>query len=615
MKRINNRELSNDNGLSLLELVTAVGVILVLTLIGLLAYNGITGNARQAAVHKAAQEVYDGALARYTGASKGSPLETDDDWNNSAVKDNRIRTEVTSLGNGRYEVKAWYGESYESSKHTAILTTPPSSNSSETPPIDGEDVEETPPPVVDTTGQFVFMCDNTTTGVLPFGNFAENTEILVNGENVNVENASDDLVLIMSAVDPEYSTVLSNASQSITMQQNVEYRVKVEGSFELFTAIVDMNNPADVLNSCLRSVESLPYGLKSINYLYAPFLISLPETIPNTVTSLAYAFSGLMRFNLNINNWDVSNVTDMSHTFYNVSYYNQPLDHWQTGKVEYMNHMFAGATSFNQPLNTWDVSNVKDMKNMFHYADAFNQPLNNWRPSNATDMSFMFASARDFNQDLDNWDVSKVVNFNSTFIQANAFNGKLNNWDVSSATDMSYMFHRATNFNQDLDNWTPINARDLSHMFDMASSFNGKMDGWNLSNATDLSYMFNQSSLFNQPLNNWTLLKVTDMSYMFKNATKFNQPLNNWNVSNVTDMRYMFLQAESFNQPLNSWNVSKVTNMASMFSRASSFDQNLGNWKPPIDNTPANFAVFTGHQKRPMEEKPQWICVLDGRCK
>lgn len=43
----------------------------------------------------------------------------------SANNDNQIKASVEDLGNGRYEVKAWYGSgNYENSKHKSIRTTP-----------------------------------------------------------------------------------------------------------------------------------------------------------------------------------------------------------------------------------------------------------------------------------------------------------------------------------------------------------------------------------------------------------------------------------------------------------------------------------------------------------
>lgn len=47
----------NENGFSLLELVVAIGILLILTVGGLLGYAAITDNARDAAVNSAASEV------------------------------------------------------------------------------------------------------------------------------------------------------------------------------------------------------------------------------------------------------------------------------------------------------------------------------------------------------------------------------------------------------------------------------------------------------------------------------------------------------------------------------------------------------------------------------
>lgn len=62
----------NNDGFSLLELVVAVGILLVLTVGGLLAYNGITDNARDAAVESAASEVYTAAVA-FEASGKMTP--------------------------------------------------------------------------------------------------------------------------------------------------------------------------------------------------------------------------------------------------------------------------------------------------------------------------------------------------------------------------------------------------------------------------------------------------------------------------------------------------------------------------------------------------------------
>lgn len=64
----------NDNGFSLLELVVAVGILLVLTVGGLLAYNGITKNARQAALDNAVAEIYTAGMANWADNSPDTDM-------------------------------------------------------------------------------------------------------------------------------------------------------------------------------------------------------------------------------------------------------------------------------------------------------------------------------------------------------------------------------------------------------------------------------------------------------------------------------------------------------------------------------------------------------------
>lgn len=53
-KKLNKK---NDNGFSLLELVVSIGILLVLTVGGLIGYSAISNNAKQAAVERAASDV------------------------------------------------------------------------------------------------------------------------------------------------------------------------------------------------------------------------------------------------------------------------------------------------------------------------------------------------------------------------------------------------------------------------------------------------------------------------------------------------------------------------------------------------------------------------------
>ena len=79
------REEAGQDGFSLLELVVAVGILLVLTVGGLLAYNGITDNARTAAVQSAASEIYTAATAfEAAGETNAGAKQAADEWVDSA---------------------------------------------------------------------------------------------------------------------------------------------------------------------------------------------------------------------------------------------------------------------------------------------------------------------------------------------------------------------------------------------------------------------------------------------------------------------------------------------------------------------------------------------------
>lgn len=85
------REAAKDAGFSLLELVVAVGILLVLTVGGLLAYNGITDNARDAAVQSAASEVYTSAAA-YEADNKTDTVASDagTEWSATDATDSNM---------------------------------------------------------------------------------------------------------------------------------------------------------------------------------------------------------------------------------------------------------------------------------------------------------------------------------------------------------------------------------------------------------------------------------------------------------------------------------------------------------------------------------------------
>ena len=191
-------------------------------------------------------------------------------------------------------------------------------------------------------------------------------------------------------------------------------------------------NPATnyYMNEIITSIET--FGNLGFTKLYlqdAVNLVSVPASIPASVTDISFMFFGCSAINdPNISLWDVSNVTNIDGLFYL-------------------------ASAFNQPLNTWNISKATNLGGMFFYATSFNQPLNSWNTSNATSLNGTFLSAVAFNQPLNSWNTSKVTNMFTTFSSAVAFNQDISMWDTSNVTDMTAMFAAAFAFNQDISAW------------------------------------------------------------------------------------------------------------------------------------------------------------------
>ena len=174
-----------------------------------------------------------------------------------------------------------------------------------------------------------------------------------------------------------------------TYQDAGRFTVRINGSLSHFGTGV---NPYPNVEK-LRRVESFGnLGLESLSGAFnqASLLVSLPDSLPASVTNLSWLFAGAEQFNLNIENWNTGNVTDM------------------TG-------MFSGARSFNQPLGNWNVSNVTSMTAMFRNAQQFNQYIGSWETGRVTDMQEMFAGAGSFDQPLGQWDISQVRHMEDMF--------------------------------------------------------------------------------------------------------------------------------------------------------------------------------------------------------
>jgi hypothetical protein len=95
--------------------------------------------------------------------------------------------------------------------------------------------------------------------------------------------------------------------------------------------------------------------------------------------------------------------------------YGYPMNSWRTSQITDMSQLFvykygdSGMIPFNENISDWDVSSVENMRSMFH-ATTFNGDISRWRVSKVVNMENMFLRARYFNGDISDWDTSSVVN-------------------------------------------------------------------------------------------------------------------------------------------------------------------------------------------------------------
>lgn len=216
-------------------------------------------------------------------------------------------------------------------------------------------------------------------------------------------------------------------------------------------------------------------------FYYAENLISVPTTLPNTVTDISYMFAGASSFNQPLNTWDTKNVSSFKGTFMGATSFNQPIGTWNTQSMKEIYAMFSGATSFNQDISAWNTQSVSNFGAVFLDASSFNQPIGNWNTNSVILMFDMFNGAKTFNQYIGNWNTSKVTNMNTLFKNATSFNQNLGKWNVSAMKSGNDMFLNAKlcteNYDSLLVGWS---AQTLT----TGIRFNGGMSKYSNSSVT-----------------------------------------------------------------------------------------------------------------------------------
>jgi surface protein len=270
-----------------------------------------------------------------------------------------------------------------------------------------------------------------------------------------------------------------------TVTAGVNYTVTFVGTFKTLIS----SNIAGV--ECLRSMDSWGSDTGTTDatrgFDHATNLVSVPTTLPATVTSTSYMFQYTTVFNQSLNGWDMSHVTSTRGMFFKATGFNADLSKWKLDSLKDAGQMFQQATAFNQNISSWNMGSVTRLDGMFYGDPNFNQPLNTWDVRNVADMGLMFQGATSFNQPLNNWTTDNLVTMKNMFMGASAFNQSVNNFNVSQVSDFSNVFSSATSFNQPLNNWTPVKATSMANTFQQAKAFNQDISGWDVSSVTTYS--------------------------------------------------------------------------------------------------------------------------------
>ena len=443
-KTLNSSSSSSSSGFSLMEIIIAVGVLMVISSVGVITIRGFDDRTKEVKAQNAAKEVYNAARAKVEdNDSNTKPQDAATEYNSSqsnSASNKKITVKVlpTNATSSNLYVEAYYG-----ARIRAVYDPQNTQNGNSNPGGSGSPVI---PTIKDTVSQLTYQCDTTTTGYLPVFNVSDSTTVSLVGSDgseklVNYEEP--DLTKVrsnyMTAINFVEDTGFNNISEEITMKAGVTYTVKVYGTFTNLSVINGTDSSPSVhgtqlsFRDCLVSVDKLgkDTGLTNINWVGGKKYTKTTDSIPSTVTDLDCAFAEAINFNdPNAAKWNVKNVKTLFLTFYKAKVFDQSVNNWDTRNVENMYGVFHTAQKFNnggQPLR-WNTSSVVNMHYMFASSSAFNQNIGEyydsttgvtyWDTSNVKYMISMFNGATKFNQNISNWDVSNVaaayrVNFNT----------------------------------------------------------------------------------------------------------------------------------------------------------------------------------------------------------
>ena len=148
--------------------------------------------------------------------------------------------------------------------------------------------------------------------------------------------------------DSAQDTHTTTGTKTHTYAQHGVYTIRVSGGLTGFGGAITRPE----LTKCLSFGKT---GLLSLQIAFygCANLVSVPDSIPITVTNMIGMFYGATSFNQDIGSWDTSKVADMTYLFYGATKFNQDLKQWNVGNIQPEPYNFAtnsALTAGNKPI-------------------------------------------------------------------------------------------------------------------------------------------------------------------------------------------------------------------------------------------------------------------------